>query len=112
MSTKFAKFLEESKINQLRLQAASRKVEQRTKEDRAFLSEVARKRALAGRKEAANAVAEKKKLHSGRVVTPRLISYATLGKSVSGSAKTRLVRAVNRVLEQRKQPQITVRDLF
>jgi hypothetical protein len=112
MSTKFAKFLEESKINQLRLQAASRQLERLTKEDRAFVSEVARKRALAGRKEAANVAVEKKKLHSGRPVTPRLITDANLGKPVSGTAKTRLLRAVNRVLEQRKKPAVTIRDLF
>jgi hypothetical protein len=112
MSTKFAKFLEESKINQLRLQAASRQIERLTKDDRAFLSDVARKKSLAGRKEAANVTVEKKKLHSGRPVTPRLIDDASLGKPVSGSAKTRLLRAVNRVLEQRKKPVVTIRELF
>ncbi len=112
MSTKFAKFLEESKINQLRLQAASRQIERLTKDDRAFLSEVARKKALAGRKDAANVTVEKKKLHTGRPVTQRLISDATFGKPVSGPAKTRLLRAVNHVLEQRKQPAVTIRELF
>ena len=112
MSTKFAKFLEESKINQSRLQAVSHRIERLTKEDRAFLSEVARKKALAGRKDAANVTVEKKKLHSNRPVTSRLIGDATLGKAVSGSAKTRLLRAVNRILEQRKQPAVTIRELF
>jgi hypothetical protein len=112
MSTKFAKFLEESKINRLRLQAASRHIERLTSEDRSFLSQVARKRALAGRKEAANLAVEKKKLHSGRPVTPRLIDDASLGKPVSGTAKTRLLRAVNRILEQRKQTAVTIRELF
>ncbi len=112
MSTKFAKFLEESKINQLRLQAASRHIERLTGEDRAFLSDVARKRALAGRKDAANVAVEKKKLHSGRPITPRLVDDASLGKPVSGTAKTRLLRAVNRILEQRKQPPVTIRELF
>ena len=112
MSTKFAKFLEESKINKLRLQAASRQLERLTGEDREFIAEVARKKSLAGRKEAANVAVEKKKLHSGRPVTPRLITDASVGKPVSGAAKTRLLRAVNRVLEQRKQPAVTVRELF
>ncbi len=112
MSTKFAKFLEESKINQLRLQAASRQIERLTKDDRAFLSDVARKKALAGRKDAANVTVEKRKLHSGRPVTARLVNDATLGKPVSGPAKTRLLRAVNHVLEQRKKPAITIREIF
>ena len=112
MATKFAQFLEDNKIPSPRLQSASTKIERLTTDDRAYIAEVARKKSLAGRKNAASVTVEKKKLHSGRPVTPRLISYASLGKAVSGSAKTRLVRAVNRVLEQRKQPQITVRDLF
>ena len=112
MSTKFAKFLEESKISRLRLQAASSQIERLTSDDRSFLSQVARKRALAGRKEAANVAVEKKKLHSGRPVTPRLVDDASLGKPVSGPAKSRLLRAVNRILEQRKKPVVTLRELF
>ena len=112
MSTKFAKFLEESKIHPLRLRAASRKIERRTREDRAFLGAVAKKKALAGRKDAGNITVEKKKLHSGRPVTHRLIDDASQGKSVSGAAKSRLVRAVNQILELKKQSPITIRELF
>jgi hypothetical protein len=112
MATKLAKFLEENKINGLRLQAASTKLERLTQEDRAFLAEVARKKALAGRKNAGNVAVEKKKLHTGRPVTERLIDDASQGKPVSGAAKTRLLRAVNHVLEQRKKSAVTIRDLF
>lgn len=112
MATKFAKFLEDNKIIGLRLQAASTKVERRTQEDRAHLADVARKRALAGRKNAGSVAVDKRKLHSGRPVTARLVDYASLGKPVSGPAKTRLLRAVNRILEQRKQPVVAIKDLF
>jgi len=112
MATKFAKFLEDNKIIGLRLQSASAKIERLTAEDRAFIAEVACKKSLAGRKNAGSVVVEKKKLHSGRPVTARLIDDASLGKSVSGAAKTRLVRAVNRVLEQRKKPVVTIKELF
>jgi hypothetical protein len=112
MATKFRKFLEENKITDLRLQSASGKIERRTREDRAHLGEIARKKSLAGRKNAGSVVIEKKKLHSGRPVTARLIDYATLGKPVSGPAKTRLLRAVNHILEQRKKPAAAVKDLF
>jgi hypothetical protein len=112
MATKFAKFLEDNKIIALRLMAASNKLERLTAEDRAYLADVSRKRALAGRKNAANVDVEKKKLHSGRPVTQRLIDDASVGKPVSGTAKTRLLRAVNHILEQRKKPTVAIRDLF
>ncbi len=112
MATKFAKFLEDNKIIGPRLQTASAKLERLTAEDRAYLAEVARKKSLAGRKNAGNVAIEKKKLHTGRPVTQRLIDYASIGKPVSGAAKTRLLRAVNHILEQRKKPTVAVRDLF
>ncbi len=49
---------------------------------------------------------------SGRQVTPRLVTAATIGKGVSGPAKNRLLRAVNRILEQKKQDLIDLRALF
>ncbi len=112
MATKFAKFLEDNKIISPRLQSASAKIERLTAEDRAFLADVSRKKSLAGRKNAGNVSVEKRKLHSGRPVTQRLIDDATLGKPVSGPAKTRLLRAVNRILEHRKKSAIAVKDLF
>ena len=112
MATKFAKFLEDNKIIGLRLQSASAKIERLTTEDRAFIAEVARKKSLAGRKNAASVVIEKKKIHTGRPVTSSLIDDASLGKPVSGPAKTRLLRAVNHVLEQRKKPVVAIKDLF
>lgn len=112
MATKFAKFLEDNKIPSPRLQSASAKIERLTTEDRAFIAEVARKKSLAGRKNAATVTVEKKKLHSGRPVTSRLVDDASLGKPVSGPAKTRLLRAVNHILEQRKKPSVGIRDLF
>jgi hypothetical protein len=108
--TKFAKFIEESKIDPRRVIAISRLLERLTQEDRAFLAEVARKRALAGKKNPAKP--ERKKLHSQRPVTPAVIEAAKAGKPVPGAAKTRLLRAVNRILEQKKQPTIDLRVLF
>jgi hypothetical protein len=112
MATKFAKFLEDNKIITPRLQSASAKIERLTVDDRAYIAEVSRKRSLAGRKNAASVTVEKKKLHSGRPVTGRLIDDASLGKPVSGAAKTRLLRAVNRILEQRKKPAVVYKDPF
>jgi hypothetical protein len=40
------------------------------------------------------------------------VSQATAGKPVSGPAKTRLLRAVNRLLEQKKQAAVDLKTLF
>lgn len=108
--TKFAKFLEESKVDSRRIIAASRAIERLTREDRLFIAEAARKRRLAGKKEGAKA--ERKKMHSGRPVSPSAIEAAKLGKPISAPAKTRIVRAVNRILEQKKQAAVELRALF
>src|SRR5512147_1907814 len=108
--TKFAKFLEESKLDPRRILAASTKIERLTREDRLFIAEAARKRRLAGKKEGAKA--ERKKMHSGRAVSPSLIDAVKAGKPVSGPAKSRLLRAVNRLLEQKKQSAVDLRALF
>lgn len=109
MSTKFADFLTEHKIDPRRVIAASAKIERLRPEDRA----IHLARAAAKKKDDGD---DKKDLgpkpRSGRVVTQRLIEAATTGRSVSGSAKTRLVRAVNRILEQKQQSPVDVRALF
>ncbi|HEX3595422.1 MAG TPA: hypothetical protein VHU80_09980 [Polyangiaceae bacterium] len=52
------------------------------------------------------------KPRSGRPVTPQLLRKAIEGKPVTGPGKTRLLRAVNRVLEQKKQEPVDIRALF
>lgn len=108
--TKFAKFLDESKIDPRRVIAASRLLERLSQEDRTFLAEAAHKRGLASKKDTTKP--ERKKLHSNRPVTPSAIDAAKAGKVVSGPVKTRLLRAVNRILEQKKQPAVELRALF
>jgi hypothetical protein len=112
MTTKFSKFLEESKIDPRRLLAVSLRLERLSDEDRMFLADNARKRALAGRKEAANMKAEKRKLHSRRPVSPAAIDLASAGKKLGGPTKTRMLRAINHILAQRKQPAVELKALF
>ena len=45
-------------------------------------------------------------------MTPQLLQKALEGKSLTGPGKTRLLRAVNRVLEQKKQDAVDIRALF
>lgn len=110
MSTKFADFLKEHKIDPRRVIAASAQLERLRPEDRAV--RLARKAA----KKKEDSSDEKKeagpKPRSGRPVTERLVTAASTGKVVSGPAKSRLLRAVNRILEQKKQELVDLRALF
>ncbi len=104
-STKFSEFLTSKKLDARRVRHASAALEKFTVEDRAITH---------GRKhKKGDAKAEKKKLtHSGRPVTDRSLQAALTGKSISGPQKTRLLRAVNRILEQKKQEAVTLDKLF
>jgi hypothetical protein len=116
MASKFQQFLNDNKIDPRRLMVISRLVERTRPEDRAIRRT---KKASAAAAAAAGAPAaggeEKKPLpkpHSGRPITPRLLDQALNGKGVSGPAKTRLLRAVNRILEQKKKDPADLRALF
>ncbi|WP_437740256.1 hypothetical protein WME73_32495 [Sorangium sp. So ce302] len=111
MGTKIEDFLKEKKIDPRRIIAASVKIERLQPEDRAIrlTKRLARgSEDAAKKKEAASA----KKPRSGRPVTDRTLSAALQGKAISGPAKTRVLRAVNRVLEQKKQEKVELSALF
>lgn len=111
MSSKFAEFLEKNKIDARRVIAASRKLEQLQPEDRAI--KLAKRQAKKGGGAAASGEkAEPKKPRSGRPVTPRAIAAAKAGKEVAGPTKTRIVRAVNHLLSQKKAEAVDLRALF
>jgi hypothetical protein len=52
------------------------------------------------------------KPRSGRPITARLVKAAETGKPVAGPAKTRLLRALNHVLGQKKQQSVDLKTLF
>jgi hypothetical protein len=111
MATKFAQFLQDNKIDPRRVLSVSKRLERLTPADRKLKS--AKKQAKGEGAPAAGA--EKKtaeKPRSGRPVTPRLIHAASNGKTVAGPAKTRLLRAVNRILEQKKKPAVDLKSVF
>jgi len=108
MANKFAAFLQDNKIDPRRLVVASFELEKLRPEDRKLkLSQ-----RLAKKSGAAPAEGEKKERRSGRPVTSQLIAAASAGKPVSGPAKTRLLRALNRVLEQKKKQPVDLRAIF
>ena len=111
MATKIEDFLKEKKIDPRRVLAASAKIERLQPTDRAI--RLAKRQArssedAAKKKEGAAA----KKPRSGRPLTNRTLSAVLQGKPISGPAKTRVLRAVNRLLEQKKQEKVQLSALF
>jgi hypothetical protein len=113
MASKFAQFLKDNKIDPRRIVVASRAVEKLRPEDRRIKFQK-RKTKAGGAPAPAAAEGEAKpaKPRSGRPVTQRLLDAVTNGKPVTGPAKTRLLRAVNHVLEQKKKPAVDLRAVF
>ena len=112
--SKFADFLKTNKIDARRILSISTKLEHLRPDDRAIRL---KKRASAGKDAAAKptegeAAAAPAKPRSGRPVTPRALAAASAGKAISGPQKTRLLRAVNHILEQKKKPVADLRKLF
>lgn len=108
MSTKFADFLKENKIDPRRVQVASKQLETLRPEDRKLKLERAKAKGDDGDEKKSSLP----KPRTGRPVTPRLLQAATGGGTVSGPAKQRLLRAVNRILEQRKKDPVALNALF
>lgn len=109
MSSTFADFLKAKSIDPRRLIAASQKIEKLRPEDRAIrlTKRLARKSEDGAKKKEGL-----KKARSGRPVTQRSIDAAMVGKALSGPIKTRVLRAVNHILEQKKQEQVALKALF
>ena len=108
MASKFSEFLSENKIDARRLLLASRQIERLKPEDRRLKLQ----RRKTKKPEGSEGAAATEKPRSGRPVTPRLLDDVSKGKPVSGPAKTRLLRAVNRVLEQKQKDPVDLRRLF
>lgn len=109
MASKFSEFLTANKIDPRRILAASFELERLRPEDRA--KRLAKRLAKASEAKPAEGEAPKKP-RSGRPVTRQVIERAVEGKAVPGPAKTRLLRAVNRILEQKKKDGVDLRALF
>ncbi len=113
MASKFSEFLKEHKIDERRVMSSSRQLERLRREDRLARVSAKKKSGDDKPKEGDDAeAAAPTKPRSGRPVTPRLLAAAHSGGKISGPAKTRLLRAVNRVLEQKKQEPVDLRALF
>lgn len=110
--TKLADYLKKQKIDSRRVLAASHGLEKLRREDRVI--RLAKKRtrgADEAAKEAAKELATKKP-RSGRPVSAPTLARALAGGTLSGAAKTRIVRALNVVLTKKKKNEATLRDVF
>ena len=112
MASKFADFMKKLGIDPRRILVASRQIERLRPEDRALRLEHRRRRSSDAAAPADAGDKPKAERRSGRPVTPRLLDQAVAGKPITGPAKTRLLRAVNRVLEQKKKDQADLKALF
>ncbi len=110
MASKFAQFLSDNKIDPRRLAAASREIERLRPEDRA--KRLARRQAKRSETKPAEGAEKPGKPRSGRPATARVLGAATAGKPIPGPSKTRLLHAVNRLLEQKKKPAVELKTLF
>ena len=108
--TKFAEFIASKKLDTRRILAASHKMEQLQPEDR--LIKLNKRRARTAEGGDAAATKETRKPRSGRPVTHRALDAALTGGKLSGPTKTRLLQAVNHLLELKKQEKIELRALF
>ena len=109
MATKIEDFLKEKKIDPRRIIATSKRLEGLRPEDRRLRSA---KRKGAGDKPAEGEAAKPAKPRSGRPVNAVLLGRLEAGGKVSGAAKTRLLRALNHILAQKKKDPVELRALF
>jgi hypothetical protein len=111
MATKFEDFLKEKKIDSRRLLVASAEIERLHLEDRKIkLAKRAARKSEDPAKKKEGLAAQKP--HSGRPVTKEAIAAAFAGKNISGPQKTRILRALNHVLEQKKLEKVELSAIF
>ena len=108
--TKFAQFIAARKLDPRRIVAVSRRLERLQVEDR--LIKLNKRRAKGAEGGAEGAAKETRKPRTGRPVTPRALAAAAAGGELSGPTKTRLLRAVNHLLQLKKQDPVDLRALF
>ena len=109
-ANKLKSFLDSNKLDTKRLLAVSHKLETLTRDDRKL--KLSKRLAKKGEGGDAAATKETAKPRSGRAVTPRALSSALTGGTISGPTKQRILRAVNYLLEQKKKDKVDLKTLF
>ena len=107
--SKFAQFIASKKLDARRIVAASHKLERLLPEDRAI--RLNKRRAKAGEGERTRP--RRRARPAAAALSPIARSQAALsGGPLSGPTKTRILHAVNHLLEQKKQEKVELRVLF
>ena len=110
MASKIEELLKEKKIDPRRILVASAKIERLQREDRQ--KRLTKRTARKGEDAEAKKKAAELKPRTGRPLTERSLKTAIAGGNVSGPIKTRILRALNHVLEQKKQGAVELASLF
>jgi hypothetical protein len=111
--SKFAQFIADKKLDPRRILIASSKLESLQPEDRLIkLNKRQAKKKAADGGPSSDTKEAPKKPRTGRPVTDRAMAAALKGAPISGPTKSRIVRAVNHLLEQKKQSVVDIRALF
>lgn len=105
--SKLSQYLSDKKIDRRRVLAVSKKLEALRLVDRQ-----ARLARRLSKKEGGKPAPAGEKGRSGRPVTPVLLDKIVAGKAVPAAAKTRVLRAVNKILEAKKQTVAQFKELF
>lgn len=107
--SKFGDFLTSKKLDARRVANLSKKLERKTSADNTL---IATKKEMKAGKTEKNEETMKQKPRSGRPVTLVALNKAVEGKTITGPTKTRILRAVNALLAQKKAKEVTLKDLF
>ncbi|MBN1655410.1 MAG: hypothetical protein JXA30_16715 [Deltaproteobacteria bacterium] len=106
--SKFQEYLDKQGIDTRRILVASKRLESLKPEDRS----IKLLRRTLKKDENSKKDGGEKKPRSGRPIANPTLNRAIRGERLSGAAKSRLLRAVNAVLKQKKQPEASLTDLF
>jgi len=109
MSSKLETFLKTNKIDRRQLLVVSKHLESLRPEDRAIRLA---KRQGAKAEDKDKKPGETRKPRSGRPVTSVAIDKILAGKEVTGPTRTRVLRAVNAILERKKKDKVDLAALF
>lgn len=110
--SKLSDYLTQHKIDARRVLGSSKSLEALRPEDRAIrLARVVAKDGDEKAKEKVKELAAKKR-RSGRVLSAPALQRALVGKPVARKTRSRIVRALNAVLAQKKKGEASATDLF
>jgi len=110
MPSKLEQFLTDKKIDRRQLITVSKHLENLQPEDRTI--RLAKRQGKVEGADEKTKAAGKAKPRSGRPITPVALDKIVAGKDVTGPTKTRLLKAINTILERRKQPVAAITDVF